>query len=167
MAEGQTAAACCIVPMLGLGIFYIVALAMDSEVSEISCGKVMWYTMCIQTGFLVVGIPLFFSKRDQLEQLKDIQANLQDTSQLKNPASTTDTCISCLLTIGSLVNNSLLLDQVLNISSECQALMEAHSLFWNAAQIQAYLFLTAVCFVGLSCCCCCCIICLGQGSNET
>jgi len=159
------AAACCITPMLGLGIFYVVALAMSPEVSEIGCGKVMWYTMCIQTGVLLLSIPIFISKREQLEQIKEIQQHLQDPSELKNPASATETCISCLLTIGGLVNNSLLLDQVLNISSECQAQIEGHSLFWHAAQIQAYCFLAGMCLIGLMCCCCCCLICLGKSSQ--
>merc|ERR1719397_1855922 len=130
MADAHRTTACCITPMLGL---------------------------CIQTAALMLTIPIFIFKKEQLEQLRDIQ-NFQDPSELKNPASALETCISCLFTIGMVVNNSLLLDQVLNISSECQALIEGHRLFWHAAQIQAYVFLTGICLVGFFCCCGCCLM---------
>jgi len=162
MAEGLLAAACFITPMLGFAIFYIVALAMSPDVSEIGCGKVMWYTLCIHTGCLCLSIPMIFFKRKQLEQLRDIQQNLQDPKDLANPASKSETCISCLLSIGMMVNNALLLDQVLNISSECQAQIESHSLFWHAAQIQAYSFLAWLCLFGFCCCCGCCLMCIAK-----
>jgi len=151
---------CIITSLLGFAIFYIVALATSPEVSEIGCGKVMWYTLCIQTAFLCLSIPMTFFKRKQLEQLKDI--NLQDPKDLANPASKSETCISCLLSIGMMVNNALLLDQVLNISSECQAQIESHSLFWHAAQIQAYSFLAWLCLFGFCCCCGCCLMCIAK-----
>jgi len=157
------AAACCITPMFGLGIFYIIALAMSPEVSEISCGKVMWYTMCIQTAALMLSIPMILYRKEQLEELKDL--NLQVPSDLRNPASKTESCISCIISIGMIVNNALLLDQVLNISSECRAQIEGHSVFWHAAQIQAYFFLTAMSLIAFCCCCGCCMMCLAKKSE--
>jgi len=161
MVDGRLAVACCVTPFLGLAIFYVCALAMNPEVSEIPCGKVMWYTMCIQTGALLLGIPIMLYKKEQLEQLKDLQ-NLQDPKQFENPVSGPASCLACLINIGMFVNNALLLDQVLNISSECQAQIEGHSIFWHAAQFQAYAFLSTICLIGLLCCCGCCMMCVSS-----
>jgi len=166
MVDAEIAATCsmicCDAVMLGLGIFYIVALAMNPEVSEIGCGKVMWYTSCIGAAFLILVIPASFAKREQLKELQ----NLQDPTEIKNTASTTAQCITCLICIGITVNNSLLLDQVLNITSECRRQIEGYTLFWHAAQIQAYCFLGGVCLVGFVCCCGCCCICLAGKVSE-
>jgi len=161
MVDSRLGAACCMLPILGIGIFYVCALAMNPEVSEIPCGKVMWYTMCICAAAVLMSIPVMLKQKDQLEQLKDLQ-RLQDTKQFENPVSGPASCLACLISIGLFVNNALLLDQVLNLSSECQAQIEGYGLFWHAAQFQAYAFLATICLMGFFCCCGCCMMCVSS-----
>jgi hypothetical protein len=150
---------CYISVLLGFIIFYIIALVESTEVSEISCGKVMWYTVCIGTGFGVLSIPVQIYKREQLQQQMEQLKNIQNSKNMESPFSATEMCFQCLITIGVLVNSSLLLSQVLNIDSECEAEIEEYNLFWIAAQMQAYMFLTIICLFGFLCCCCvCCLI---------
>jgi len=198
MEDFRHAAACCIlgISILGIGIFYVFALAMNPEVSQIPCGKVMWYTLCIQTAVLMLSIPVILNKRPykkkQHEQLNEQPKNLQNQShtkpeqpenlqQPKDPQTPQDpeefysglaSWLACLADIGMLewlaclilivfcVDNALLLEQVLNISFECQAQIEGYRLFWHAAQFQAYAFLSILCFTaGFFLCFGCCMMC--------
>jgi len=158
MANVPVSFICSMSIILGFAIFYFVAIAESTEVSEIGCAKVMWYTVCIGTGNTILGGLFDMYKRNQVQQLQEQLQAMQSSSELnlESPFSPTEMGIGCLVFIGALVNCSLLLDQVLNIDSECKAAVEKYNLFWIAAQMQAYLFLS---FLGISvvtCCCHCC-----------
>jgi len=141
MGNPEAAQFCYFAVALGFNIFYIVALAESPEVSEIPCGKVMWYTLCISTGMGLGALLMFFYNKDKLKNVQE-QQSLEDSS----PAAL---CFGCLWCIGALVNCSLLMDQVLNISSDCKQEIEVHNLFWLAVQIQAYSFLAMLGLIAL------------------
>jgi len=166
MGDFPVGFACYICVTLGFFTFYLVALIQSPEVSEISCAEVMWYTMCIGTGFGIFSCLYQIYKRKQLQelqkQLQEMQKSNEMSLDLDSPFSALEMSLQCLVSIGMLVNYSLLLDQVLNIDSECKAELDKYDIFWVAAQMQAYLFLTAMSIFGFICCCCgCCAMLLG------
>merc|ERR1719250_589245 len=91
----------------GVIIFYIVALAENPDVSEVGCAKVMYYTFIITVacGLLSLCIALL---------------NRNNVATELNDVSVPQMCFTCVFFVGSIVNCSLLLDQVLNISKECK-----------------------------------------------
>jgi len=137
MENQQSGVACYLCINLGFTIFYIVALAENPGVSEVGCAKVMYYTFIITVASGLLSLCTAFLKKDKVAtELNDI--------------SVPEMCFTCVFSVGVIVNCSLLLDQVLNISQECEEQVEVFNLFWVAAQMQAYLFLSAMGLIALA-----------------
>jgi len=131
---------------LGFSIFLAVVLAGSPEVSEISCGKVMWYNMCICAcqGFgsiLILTLAFLFAYVSP------------DDVEVPSVLAAVAVFFFFLWCVTSVVNCSLLLEQVLNISSDCQRQIEEYNLFWVAVQIQAYSLLGILGLIALNMCC--------------
>lgn len=144
MDEGKNpkVMACYLCFALAFQIFYVAALSENSDVGEINCGKGMWYSSILITvlGWICPLIVCYYYN----EPLRYVWEY-----------STMAICIVCLWSVSAVVNFSILLDQVLRISPGCKEQVEEFKLFWDAAQIQAYGFLT---FMIITCVCiiCCC-----------
>jgi len=136
----ECAQCCCFFCLsLALMIFYAVALSESPEVSELSCGKVMWYTLCVTTGQGFASILILCVRMMNYLSDPDI-----DEEPLYDAI-----CCWFVYAVSSFVNSSLLLEQVLNLSTDCRQQVEEYKLFWFAAQFQAYSWLGVLGLIAL------------------
>jgi len=119
-------------------VFYITALILESEVRDVSCIKFVWYLTILNTTLDVISA---------LNRLGAIILLGNHVTTLKTiffwHKSKTLAAVFLFFQITEFASKGILLFNVLYIPRLCTKLISRYGLFWQAAELQASIFVTA------------------------
>jgi len=119
-----------------MSCFYITALIKDRAACEVSCVKSIWYLTVLITTLTVLNL---FNRAGAVIVLGN---HVVDPRTFFFWHKNKVICILLLLIqFVKTVSMAILFSKVVTISQSCKTIVQGYTLFWWAAEIQAYLFI--------------------------
>jgi len=119
-----------------MSCFYITALIKDRAASEVSCVKTIWYLSVLITTFTVLNL------LNRAGAVIVLGNHVVDARTFFFWHKNEVICILFLLIqFVKTVSLAILFYKVVTISESCKTITQGYTLFWWAAELQAYLFI--------------------------
>lgn len=135
--------------LLGLNVcllsFYISALRANSEVSEIRCAKLIWYSLVLNT-FLDLICAL--NRIGAIMLLGNHETTLKTIFFWHKNKRIATVFLLCQLV--EFISKGMLFNDVVSIKPYCKETIMAHGIIWVAAELQAYIFIIAAGVLGIT-----------------